>query len=146
MSKWILKKPMVTLIRGDLGHALKMRGSFKNFLWLNRIIEYFGLMASDRILTVNSAIRSDILAAVGNRRGIDVEILPNNIVVSDSFNPDDRTGLRDGYRFRKGKDWSCSPPGKDIELLLKVLPNRSNESISFARRRILEGRFFYLEN
>jgi len=126
MSKWILKKPMVTLIRGDLGHALKMRGSLNNFLWLNRIVEYFGLMTSDRILTVNSAIRSDILAAVGNRRGIDVEILPNNIVVSDSFNPDDRTKVRDRYRIpseaRVLVTAGVLNRGKNIELLLKVLP------------------------
>jgi glycosyltransferase involved in cell wall biosynthesis len=126
LSKWILKKPMVTFIRGDLGHALKMRGSFKNFLWLSRIIEYFGLMASDRILTVNSAIRSDVIAEVGNRRRIDIEILPNNIVVSDSFNPDDRTKVRDRYRIpseaRVLVTAGVLNRGKNIELLLKVLP------------------------
>jgi glycosyltransferase involved in cell wall biosynthesis len=126
IPKWILKKPMVTFIRGDFAFGLKIRGSFKNILWVNKAIQYFGLITSDRILTVNSAIRSEILAMIGGRNKIDVKILYNNIIVSNHFSSDERIKIRNQYGIPNDAKMLVTAGvlnrGKNIELLLKSLP------------------------
>jgi len=79
IPKWILKKPMVTLIRGDSTLGLKMRDSNKYLLCLNRVVEYLGLFFSDRIITVNTAIQREIVKVIGEKKKIDVKVLFNNV-------------------------------------------------------------------
>ena len=67
ISKWILKRPMVTLIRGSLTFGSKMQESPICFLYLNRIVESIGLHFSDRIITNNEAARVEILKRLGER-------------------------------------------------------------------------------
>jgi len=126
MSKWILKKPMVTLIRGDFAFGLKMRNSFKNYIWLNKIIEYVGLVASDRILTVNTSIRGNIIGTIGNRKNVDVEVLFNNIIVSSHSTADGLMDIRTRYDIPKDAKVMVTAGvlnrGKNIEILLKSLP------------------------
>jgi GTPase len=78
---------MVTLIRGDFTFGLKVRDSFKSFLWLNKIIEYLGLIASDRILTVNKDMQRKTMKLIGERKNIAVEIFFNNILVLNHPTP-----------------------------------------------------------
>ena len=126
ISKWILKKPMVTLIRGDFTFGLKMRDSFKSFLWLNKTIEYLGLIASDRILTVNADIQGKVMEVIGNRKSIDVGILFNNILVPNHSMPMQRMKIRNRYAIpangRVLVTAGVLNRGKNIEVLLKSLP------------------------
>jgi glycosyltransferase involved in cell wall biosynthesis len=126
MAKWILKKPMVTLIRGDFSFGLKMRDSFKSFLWLNKTIEYLGLIASDRILTVNADIQGKVMEVIGKRKNIDVEIFFNNILVSNHSTPMERMKIRNRYAIpadgRVLVTAGVLNRGKNIEVLLKSLP------------------------
>src|SRR4030042_6717682 len=46
-SKWILKRPMVTFIRGSSYFGLTTQNSPRCSLYLNKIIEYLGLLFSD---------------------------------------------------------------------------------------------------
>ncbi len=123
IPKWILKRPMVTLIRGDFAFGLKMRSSFKNFLWLNKAVEYFGLTASDLILAVNKDIQKKVMKIVWNRKNIDVEILFNNILVSNHSIPIERKMIRVRYSIPEDAKILLTAGvlnrGKNIELLLK---------------------------
>jgi len=67
LSKWCLKRPMVTLIRGSLTFGSKMQDSSKYFLYLNKLIDNLGLHFSDRIITNNEAARVEILKRLGER-------------------------------------------------------------------------------
>ena len=60
-SKWFLKRPMVTFIRGNSSFGLQMRNSSKYAVYLNRGIENIGLYFSDRIITNNTAIQERYL-------------------------------------------------------------------------------------
>lgn len=48
IPKSMMMRPMVTLIRLELSFASQARDLSKCFLWINRIIEYVGLIFSDR--------------------------------------------------------------------------------------------------
>jgi glycosyltransferase involved in cell wall biosynthesis len=126
MSKWILKKPMVTLIRGDFAFGLKMQDSFKSLLWLNKAVEYLGLIASDRILTVNTDIKGKVVRVIGSRKNIDVEIFFNNILVSNHSTPMERMAIRNLYAIPEDAKVLVTAGvlnrGKNIEVLLKSLP------------------------
>ena len=126
MSKWILRRPMVTLIRGDFSFGLRMQDSFKGFQWLNKALEYLGLIASDRILAVNAATQERIKEVIGDRKSIDVEILFNNIPVSNHLSSIERMKIRNRYDIPGDAKILVTAGvlnrGKNIELLLSSLP------------------------
>jgi glycosyltransferase involved in cell wall biosynthesis len=126
IAKWILKRPMVTLIRGDSSFGMKVQDSPKSFLWLNRWIEYMGLLFSDRIVTVNTAFQGEIVSLLGKKKKVEVQVLFNNIL----FIP---TSVQEN--IHDTRDQLGIPPeakvlvtagvlsrAKNIELLLKILP------------------------
>ena len=96
-SKWILKRPMVTLIRGSSYFGLTTQNSPRYFLHLNKIVEYLGLLLSDRIITNNMATRDEMLKRLGKRKNIDVQILYNNIPPMNIREPEDISKTRDKY-------------------------------------------------
>lgn len=126
IPKWILKKPMVTLIRGDSTLGLKMRDSNKYLLRLNRVVEYLGLFFSDRIITVNTAIQREIVKVIGEKKKIDVKVLFNNV-------PPIPISLQ-GEILETRTQWGIPEEakvlvtagviskGKNIEILIKCLP------------------------
>ncbi len=126
IPKWILRKPMVTLIRGDFAFGLKMQDSSKSFRWLNKTVEYLGLIASDRILTVNTDIQEKVMEVIGNRKNIDVKICFNNILVSNHSLPIDRMTIRNRYAIPEDAKVLVTAGvlnrGKNIEALLNSLP------------------------
>lgn len=79
LSKYLLKKPMVTLIRGDSHIGLRVRGTVQAQLYLNQQIESIGLRFSDLIITNNNGLKEEILRKLKNERHIDVKVLFNNI-------------------------------------------------------------------
>jgi len=79
LSKWFLKRPLVTLIRGDSRFGLRMQNSSKYTLYLNKGIENMGLNSSDLIITNNTALREEILKSLRKGKHIDVKVLLNNI-------------------------------------------------------------------
>ncbi len=60
-AKWLLRKPMVTFIRGRSSFGLKIQNSSKWVLYLNKLIENMGFHFSDRVITNNTAIQEEIL-------------------------------------------------------------------------------------
>ena len=124
-SKWSLKRPMVTLIRGDSSFGLKMQNSPKYFLRINKRIEYLGLLFSDRIITNNTGIQREILRDL-RKKDIEVKVLFNNIP------PMNISGTEDIYQTRAKYGISVDAKvlvtagiinrGKNIEILIKGLP------------------------
>ena len=125
LSKWCLKKPMVTLIRGSLTFGSKMQDLPKYFLYLNKFIENCGLLFSDRIITNNVASRGEILKRLGKRKNVDVQILYNNIPPMTISEPEDISKTRDKYGIPEGAKVLVTAGilnrGKNIEILINCL-------------------------
>ena len=125
-SKWILRKPMVTFIRGSSYFGLAVQNSPRYFLHLNNIVEYLGLLFSDRIITNNSSARDEILKRSGKRKRIDVQILYNNIPPINIRDPEDISNTKKKYGIPENAKVLVTAgilnPGKNIESLIACLP------------------------
>ena len=132
-SKWFLKRPMVTLIRGSLTFGLKMQDSPKCFLYLNRRVENIGLRFSDRIITNNITARDDILKNLGKRKDIDVQVLFNNIPPMNIREPEDISLTRGKYCIPQDAKVLVTAGilnrGKNIETLIECLPKIQMKTI-----------------
>ena len=128
IPKWILKKQMVTLIRLDLDLSLgfKMQDLFNYSIWFNKIIEYVGLILSDRIVTTNIATREDITRIFGSRKEGKVEVLFNNILPMMKSTSEGVDHMRAQFRISKEAKILVTAgvltPRKNIEILIKSLP------------------------
>jgi len=126
IPKKILKKPMVTFVWGDSSFGLRMQNFSKYFLWFNKLTEYLGFIFSDRIITINTAMRESIVRVTGKRKNIDVQILFNNIPAVKASATDDILKIRPRYgipeKARVLVTASVLTRGKNIELLIKCLP------------------------
>lgn len=126
IPKYILKRPMVTLIRGDSTFGLKMQDSSRYLLWLNKVIEYLGLTFSNRIITVNTAIQKDISRVVGKKKKIDVEVLFNDVPPISILLQEEMFRTRTQFAIPEGAKVLVTAgiinKGKNIEILIKCLP------------------------
>ena len=125
-SKWILKRPMVTFIRGSSYFGLTIQNSPQYFLHLNKIVEYLGLLFSDRIITNNIAARDEILKSLRKRKNIDVQILYNNIPSMNIREPEDISKARGKYGIPENAKVLVTAgvlnQGKNVEVLINSLP------------------------
>jgi len=127
LPKWILKKPMVTFIRLDLTLRFKKRAIFNFSNFLNRIIEYVGVLFTDRTIAVNTAIRQEIMETIGRRKKMEVEVLFNDIPEIKRASPEDMLEIRNHLGISKEAKMLVTAgvltPRKNIEVLLKSLSN-----------------------
>ena len=123
-SKWFLKRPMVTFIRGNSSFGFEMRNSFRFVVSLNRAIENMGLHFSDRVITNNTAIQEEVLKDLG-RRNIEVQVLFNDIPPMDIREPEDISRTRDKYGIPGDAKVLVTAGilnrGKNIETLINCL-------------------------
>jgi glycosyltransferase involved in cell wall biosynthesis len=77
LSKKILKRPMVTLIRLSSCPSSKTYKSIRG-VFLKKV-HSLGLIVSDRIITNYNIDHDDIIMKLKNRKGITIDILYNNI-------------------------------------------------------------------
>ncbi len=124
-TKWILRRPMVTFIRGSSYFGFTTQNSPRYLLYLNEIVEYLGLLFSDRIITNNTASRSEIIKKIGKRKNIDVQVLYNNIPRMDIPEPEDISMTRDKYRIPGHAKVLVTAGilnrGKNVDMLIKCL-------------------------
>lgn len=125
LSKDILKRPMVTFIRGNMSFGSKVQNSSKYVLCLMKSIEDIGIRFSDRIITNNVAARDEIFKSLGKKKDIDVQVLYNNI---PSINIHDRveiSKIRDKYGIPNDAKVLITAGiisrGKNIEILINCL-------------------------
>ena len=132
-SKWLLQRPMVTFIRGNYSFGLRMQNSRTAPLLLNKIIEYYGLLSSDKIVTNNLAVRDEILEKLGKRRNIDVQVLYNNIPPMTIREKQDILRSRSKYGIPGNAKVLVTAGilnrGKNIETLIKCLPEIGIENL-----------------
>ena len=126
LSKWFLKRPLVTLIRGDSRFGLRMQNSSKYTLYLNKGIENMGLNSSDLIITNNTALREEILKSLRKGKHIDVKVLLNNIPSIPSPHLQDIPRTRGKYGIPEDAKVLVTAgvlnQGKNIEVLINSLP------------------------
>jgi glycosyltransferase involved in cell wall biosynthesis len=124
LSKWFLKRPMVTFIRGNSSFGLQIRNSFRYAVYLNRAIEKIGLHFSDLVITNNTAIQQEILDDLGGRK-IDVQLLYNNIPPMNVSGPEDISKTREKYGIPENAKVLVTAGvlnrGKNIEPLIQCL-------------------------
>jgi glycosyltransferase involved in cell wall biosynthesis len=79
IPKILLRKPAVTLIRGSFTYGLSSQNSPILFSWLSHLIEKIGILASDRIIVNNFALKEEMLRIASHRRNVEINVLFNNI-------------------------------------------------------------------
>lgn len=126
IPKSMMMRPMVTLIRLELSFASQARDLSKCFLWINRIIEYVGLIFSDRIITVNTAIQKDVMEFIKRKKISEVKVLFNNIPQMAIPVNEDILQIRRRLDIPEGAKVLVTAGiltlRKNIEILLKCLP------------------------
>ncbi len=126
VPKWILMKPMVTLVRLDLSLGLKRQELFNVAILLNKAVEYIGLLFSDRIITVNASIPEEIIKRVGKKKNIQVNVLLNDIppmpisLQGDIFQARTQFGIPEEAKVLVTA--GVISRRKNIETLIKCLP------------------------
>jgi glycosyltransferase involved in cell wall biosynthesis len=126
IPKWVLKRQMVTLIRGDSSFGFKMRNSFRPLWWVNSLMEKMGLIFSDQIITVTTGAREEIKRKIRKWRRVEIDVLFNNIPsVTESTAVENRQTREqwgiplEGHVVVTG---GVVNRGKNIESLVKSLP------------------------
>lgn len=133
LSKYFLKIPMVTFIRGSLTFGSKIQNSNKWFLCFIKRIEIIGLYISDRIIANNMSVREEILRKFGKKKKIDVQVLYNNIPPMDIREPEDISQTRDKYGIPKSAKVLITSgiinKGKNLDILIKCITKIGLEKI-----------------
>jgi len=126
LAKWILRKPMVTFVRGSFAFGMRTQGGSGFVLWLNRCIEKIGIYFSDAIVSVNSNIQEEMRRMAGGRKGVTWKILPNNIPPMSIPEGQDKSEVREEYGVSEGEKILVTAGviarGKNLELLIRSLP------------------------
>ncbi len=133
IPKRILKKPMVTFLRGSSAFGMRAQGRSAVVLWLNQWIEKIGIQFSDTILSVNSTIQQEMRRLAGSRKGQRWEILPNNIPSMPILENQDVSEMRKGYGIPEGAKVLLTAGvitrGKNLELLIRCLSEIGLENL-----------------
>ena len=131
VPKWILNKPMVTFVRLELSLKFEKGDQFHLLRLLNRVVEYVGLLFTDRIVVVNRTIRQEIMKTIGKWKKVEVEVLFNNIPKVIEASSEDITETRHRLGIsRQVKIFVTAgilTPRKNIEFLLKSLSKLRGE-------------------
>jgi glycosyltransferase involved in cell wall biosynthesis len=133
IPKWILRKPMVTFLRGNFSFGMRMQGQGRVVLWLNWAIERVGIHLSDAIVSVNSTLQEEMRRTAGGRNGVRWEILPNNIPPMPNLEKQGISVIRERYGISNGAKVLATAGvitrGKNLELLIRSLPEIGLENL-----------------
>ena len=126
LPRWVLRKPMVTLIRSDLSSGTGARPPYTGSRVLHRIIDTVGILSSDRIIANNLATQKEIIAVVRGRGKEEVKLLFNSIPSIPPASEEASLQVRARLGIPKeGKlvvTAGVLTRGKNFEVLLKCLP------------------------
>lgn len=126
LPKWILRKRMVTFVRGNPTFGLMVQRASSVFLSLNKMMEYLGFAFSDRIITNNEEARNEILRTIGKKRQVDVQLLYNSIPPIPNIEEEDVRQIRSRFRIPMGAKVLMTAGilnrGKNIGMLIQCLP------------------------
>ncbi len=127
LSKRVLRRPMVTLIRSDLSSAPERKNPNKGLEALSKIIGYVGIRSSDRIIANNSATQQEMVRILSDRKKREVHLLVNNVPSIPLASEGDLLQTKTCFGIPKeGKVVATAgvlTPGKNFEVLLRCLRN-----------------------
>jgi glycosyltransferase involved in cell wall biosynthesis len=134
IPKWILRRPMVTFLRGDFAFGLRMQGERLLLLWLNQWIERVGIYFSDTIVSVNSTLQDEKKKTnAGRRKSLRWQVLPNNIPAIPIHEKQDISEIRKRYGIPEDAKVLVTAGvitrGKNLELLIRCLPEIGLENL-----------------
>ncbi len=136
LPKWVLRRPMVTLIRSDLSSAPERRNPNKGLEALNKIIGYVGIRSSDRIIANNLATQQEMIRILKRRKNREVHLLFNNVPSIPPVSEGDLLQTKTCFGIPKeGKLVATAgvlTPGKKFEVLLRCLRNVGVPGLSLA--------------
>jgi glycosyltransferase involved in cell wall biosynthesis len=125
IPKWILRKPMVTFVRGDSSIGMIMQNSPKLLLRMNKVIEHLGLAFSDRIVTVNTATYEKIGRIMKGKKNVEVKLLFNNIPLRGNIAKEGYDKTKTRFGIPEGSKVLVTAGiinrGKNIESLIRCL-------------------------
>lgn len=125
LSKKILKKEMVTFIRGESTFNYKIKSSPKYFVYLNKIIENVGILFSDRIITNNKSSKYEIFNCIKKIKDKDIFVLYNNIPLIDKIGNEEIPKIKKKYGIPENARILVTAGvinrGKNLEILIKCL-------------------------
>jgi len=125
-SKWLLRIPMVTFVRGNYSFALRMQNPSRLLLLLNKMIEFCGLLLSNEIITNNYGARNEILKTFRKARNADIRVLYNNIPPMPIQEKQDILQTRGKYGIPENAKVVVTAGvlnrGKNIGTLIKCIP------------------------
>jgi glycosyltransferase involved in cell wall biosynthesis len=125
LPKWVLKKPMVTLIRSDLSSGVKGRIRFEGRRVLSKIFDFVGIRSSDRLIANNLATQKQIVGLVTSRKKEEVKLLFNNISSIPPVSEDAAVHVRVRYGIPEGGKLVVTAGvmtrGKNFEVLIRSL-------------------------
>jgi len=78
LPKCLLRRPMVTFVRSDLGSTCEKAAGSRLIAFIQKMVDHVGLLFSDRIITVNAALRERILGTFEGWKRLNVDVLFNN--------------------------------------------------------------------
>jgi glycosyltransferase involved in cell wall biosynthesis len=133
IPKSILGRPMITFVRLDLSFSLEIQDLPRFLAYLNRVMDYIGLLFSDKVVATNTNIRDRVVKVIGKWRKIETEVLFNNILPMPSLKPEDIYQTR--IQFGISKDAKVLVTvgvlnrRKNVEVLLKCLQEVQMEDL-----------------
>jgi len=133
VSKWILRKPMVTLIRLDLLQDSKT-SKLVTTDCLGPVIEYVGLISSDHILSTNVNTQQEVKKLLRNRRTTRVDVLFNDIQTTQTnFSWRNDFPVRERFRIPKEARIIVTAglitPRKNLDVVLVSLSQVATEDL-----------------
>ncbi len=134
IPKWVLRKRMITFVRGNSTFGLMVQRSSSFYLSINKVMEYLGFIFSDRIITNNRGAQNEVFGTVGKKKRIDVRLLYNNIPPLPKKGTEDDRQIRSLLRIPIGAKVLMTAGilnrGKNIEMLIKCLTRIGMDNLS----------------
>jgi glycosyltransferase involved in cell wall biosynthesis len=133
IPKCLVRRKMVTFIRGDSSSGLEAQGAPRLLLWANHQVEFLGLLFSDRIITVNRDFRERVLKIMRKQHRREVSVLYNNIPPLSPSIPGEPMEIRQRYGIPEYSKLIVTAGvlhrGKNIETLLNSLVRIDHENL-----------------
>jgi glycosyltransferase involved in cell wall biosynthesis len=126
IPKLLLRRPAVTFIRGNFAYGLSSQKSSILFSWLYPLIEKIGVLASDRIIVNNLALKEEMFRIASHRRSVGIDVLFNNIPPIPQMTPLEISQKRRQLDIPQEAKVLITAGvlnrGKNIEVVLQSLP------------------------
>lgn len=132
-SKLVIKKPIITFIRGNFIFGLKAQKLPRILLYLEKVIEYLGTIISEKIVTNNISKKEEILKLIKMKKSISIDVLYNNIPPINISKTENKYQIKTKYGIPSDSRVLVTAGiinrGKNLKILIKSLSKIGLEDI-----------------